>query len=68
MDGVHEAGGKIYAQVRHIGSLYTVGILYVMSQPILQLWHLGRVSHPDAPEQKLAGTVSTRLLLYVYQR
>ncbi|KAJ3549834.1 hypothetical protein NMY22_g729 [Coprinellus aureogranulatus] len=21
-----------------------------------QLWHLGRVSHPDAPEQKLAGT------------
>ncbi|KAH6918105.1 flavoprotein NADH-dependent oxidoreductase [Coprinopsis sp. MPI-PUGE-AT-0042] len=21
-----------------------------------QLWHLGRLSHPDAPEQKLAGT------------
>jgi len=21
-----------------------------------QLWHVGRVSHPDAPEQKLAGT------------
>lgn len=21
-----------------------------------QLWHLGRVSHPDAPQQKLAGT------------
>ncbi|KAF9053256.1 hypothetical protein BJ165DRAFT_849881 [Panaeolus papilionaceus] len=34
VDGVHEAGGHIYAQ----------------------LWHLGRVSHPDAPEQILAGT------------
>ncbi|OJA16878.1 hypothetical protein AZE42_13866 [Rhizopogon vesiculosus] len=22
-----------------------------------QLWHLGRVSHPDAPEQKASGTV-----------
>ncbi|KAF8191726.1 hypothetical protein BJ912DRAFT_963321 [Pholiota molesta] len=33
VDGVHEAGGKIYAQ----------------------LWHVGRVAHPDAPEQILAG-------------
>ncbi|KAH9478464.1 N-ethylmaleimide reductase [Psilocybe cubensis] len=33
-DAVHEAGGKMYAQ----------------------LWHVGRVAHPDAPEQKLAGT------------
>ncbi|KAF5311039.1 hypothetical protein D9619_008121 [Psilocybe cf. subviscida] len=33
-DAVHEAGGKIYAQ----------------------LWHVGRAAHPDAPEQKLAGT------------
>jgi len=33
VDAVHEAGGKIYAQ----------------------LWHVGRVAHPDAPEQKLAG-------------
>ncbi|KAF9482334.1 FMN-linked oxidoreductase [Pholiota conissans] len=32
-DGVHEAGGKMYGQ----------------------LWHVGRVGHPDAPEQKLAG-------------
>lgn len=32
-DAVHAAGGRIYAQ----------------------LWHLGRVSHPDAPEQILAG-------------
>jgi len=32
-DAVHNAGGKMYAQ----------------------LWHLGRVSHPDAPEQVLAG-------------
>lgn len=23
-----------------------------------QIWHLGRVSHPDAPEQKAAGVVS----------
>ncbi|CAA7264371.1 unnamed protein product [Cyclocybe aegerita] len=30
---VHHAGGKMYAQ----------------------LWHLGRLSHPDAPEQKLAS-------------
>jgi len=34
VDAVHEAGGKIFAQ----------------------LWHVGRVAHPDAPEQKLAGT------------
>ncbi|KAF9053234.1 hypothetical protein BJ165DRAFT_1364570 [Panaeolus papilionaceus] len=34
VDAVHDAGGKIYAQ----------------------LWHVGRVAHPDAPEQKLAGT------------
>jgi len=33
VDAVHEVGGKIFAQ----------------------LWHVGRVSHPDAPEQKLAG-------------
>jgi len=33
VDAVHEVGGKIYAQ----------------------LWHVGRVAHPDAPEQKLAG-------------
>ncbi|CAA7267227.1 unnamed protein product [Cyclocybe aegerita] len=33
-DAVHAAGGKMYAQ----------------------LWHVGRVAHPDAPEQKLAGT------------
>ncbi|KAJ3511993.1 hypothetical protein NLJ89_g3778 [Agrocybe chaxingu] len=33
VSAVHEAGGKMYAQ----------------------LWHLGRLSHPDAPEQKLAG-------------
>ncbi|KAF8637926.1 hypothetical protein AX17_002547 [Amanita inopinata Kibby_2008] len=32
-DGIHAAGGHIYAQ----------------------LWHLGRVSHPEAPEQVLAG-------------
>ncbi|KAJ6489988.1 hypothetical protein C8R45DRAFT_992310 [Mycena sanguinolenta] len=31
--GVHEAGGKIYAQI----------------------WHTGRVSHPDAPQQIAAG-------------
>jgi len=34
-DAVHNAGGKIYAQ----------------------LWHVGRVAHPDAPEQVLAGVV-----------
>jgi len=33
VDAVHEVGGKIFAQ----------------------LWHVGRVAHPDAPEQKLAG-------------
>jgi len=33
VDAVHKAGGKIYAQ----------------------LWHVGRVAHPDAPEQKEAG-------------
>ncbi|KAJ3502011.1 hypothetical protein NLJ89_g9079 [Agrocybe chaxingu] len=33
-DAVHAAGGRMYAQ----------------------LWHVGRVAHPDAPEQKLAGT------------
>lgn len=33
-DAVHEKGGRIYAQ----------------------LWHVGRVAHPEAPEQKLAGT------------
>ncbi|KAJ7184304.1 flavoprotein NADH-dependent oxidoreductase [Mycena filopes] len=32
-DAVHEAGGKMYCQ----------------------LWHLGRVSHPEAPEQIAAG-------------
>ncbi|KDR80314.1 hypothetical protein GALMADRAFT_242678 [Galerina marginata CBS 339.88] len=32
-DAVHDAGGKIYAQ----------------------LWHVGRASHPDAPQQKLSG-------------
>ncbi|KAF8966607.1 hypothetical protein BDZ97DRAFT_1657479 [Flammula alnicola] len=32
-DAVHTAGGKIYAQ----------------------LWHVGRLSHPEAPEQILAG-------------
>ncbi|KAF8188254.1 hypothetical protein K438DRAFT_1972441 [Mycena galopus ATCC 62051] len=32
-DGVHEAGGKIYAQI----------------------WHAGRVSHPDAPQQIASG-------------
>ncbi|PPQ99234.1 hypothetical protein CVT24_009253 [Panaeolus cyanescens] len=34
VDAVHQEGGKIYAQ----------------------LWHVGRVAHPDAPEQKLSGT------------
>ncbi|KAF9254587.1 FMN-linked oxidoreductase [Marasmius fiardii PR-910] len=33
IDGVHEEGSLIFAQ----------------------LWHLGRASHPDAPEQKKAG-------------
>ncbi|EDR03726.1 uncharacterized protein LACBIDRAFT_174716 [Laccaria bicolor S238N-H82] len=34
VDAVHSNGGRIYAQ----------------------LWHVGRLSHPDASEQKLAGT------------
>ncbi|KAF9478935.1 FMN-linked oxidoreductase [Pholiota conissans] len=34
VDAVHEAGGKIYAQ----------------------LWHVGRAAHPEAEQQKLAGT------------
>ncbi|KAJ6451392.1 flavoprotein NADH-dependent oxidoreductase [Mycena vitilis] len=33
VDGVHEAGSKMYAQI----------------------WHLGRLSHPDMPEQIKAG-------------
>ncbi|KAF9523775.1 flavoprotein NADH-dependent oxidoreductase [Crepidotus variabilis] len=33
----------------------TDGVHEAGSKIYAQLWHLGRVSHPDAPEQKLAG-------------
>ncbi|PPQ86621.1 hypothetical protein CVT25_006805 [Psilocybe cyanescens] len=51
-DAVHNAGGKIYAQVRS-----RLGHCSARSNPSFdfQLWHTGRLSHPDAPEQKLAG-------------
>ncbi|KAF7353747.1 Artemisinic aldehyde Delta(11(13)) reductase [Mycena venus] len=50
-DAVHAAGSKIYAQV---GRVPVVRILF-QSLFILQLWHLGRANHPDAPEQIASG-------------
>ncbi|KAF8155866.1 flavoprotein NADH-dependent oxidoreductase [Crassisporium funariophilum] len=45
-DSKHVAGWKNITDAVHEanGSIYA------------QLWHVGRVAHPDAPEQKLAGT------------
>ncbi|KAF9526618.1 flavoprotein NADH-dependent oxidoreductase [Crepidotus variabilis] len=42
---------------KHISGWKTVtdGVHEAGSKIYAQLWHLGRISHPDAPEQKLAG-------------
>ena len=75
MDAVHEAGGIIYAQVGHIVIVHYVNLSLppffdssgMVGHPqnpssystLIYFSIVGRVSHPDAPEQKLAGTVST---------
>ncbi|KAF7359284.1 Artemisinic aldehyde Delta(11(13)) reductase [Mycena sanguinolenta] len=52
IDAVHEAGSKMYCQV----NLTTTCIFNEeVDWGLSQLWHLGRLSHPQAPEQIAAG-------------